>query len=153
MAKPKDIEWIHNKNPISTNGVETIVMYMFQAKKLVLIKPSESIELSLEPFTFELLTVSPVKIFSKKLIQFVAIGLVNMLNTGEAIQSLSFNDDAISVQIGIRGTGEMRLFASEKPKACKTNGEEVVFKYEESMVVIQVEWPSCSSMSLVEYLF
>nr|DAD23051.1 TPA_asm: hypothetical protein HUJ06_024514 [Nelumbo nucifera] len=44
-------------------------------------------EISLEPFNFELLTVSLMKLLSRK-IQFAPIGLVDMLNTNGAIQSL-----------------------------------------------------------------
>jgi raffinose synthase len=76
-----------------------------------------------------------------------------MLNTGGAIQSLAYNDANSSVQIGVTGTGEMRVFASEKPIACKIDGREVPFDYEECMVVTQVPWSAPSGQSMAEYLF
>nr|DAD19627.1 TPA_asm: hypothetical protein HUJ06_021090 [Nelumbo nucifera] len=51
------------------------------------LKSREHMEISSEPFNFELLTVSPMKLLSSK-IQFAPIGLVDMLNTSNAIQSL-----------------------------------------------------------------
>ncbi|KAG6768658.1 raffinose synthase family protein [Populus alba x Populus x berolinensis] len=153
-TNPRDIEWSSGKNPVSIEGVQMFAMYLSQSKKLVLSKPDENIEIALEPFNFELITVSPVTILAGKSVHFAPIGLVNMLNTGGAIQSLAYTDDAKStVQIGIKGGGEMRVFASEKPRACKIDGREVAFEYEEHMVTTQVPWSSLSGLSIVEYLF
>ncbi|KAJ9683397.1 hypothetical protein PVL29_019119 [Vitis rotundifolia] len=155
VASPKDIEWRNGNSstPISIEGVQLFAMYMFRSKKLVLSKPSQNIEISLDPFDFELITVSPVTILPGKSVQFAPIGLVNMLNSGGAIESLAFDDEENSVRIGVKGTGEMRAFASEKPRSCVINGEEVAFGYDECMVIIQVPWPNSSNPSLIEYLF
>lgn len=153
LATPKDVEWSHGKNPIPIKAIDVFAVYMFQEKKLKLLKPSEAVEISLQPFSYELLTVSPVKVLPKKRIQFAPIGLVNMLNTGGAIQSLEFEDGETSVKIGVRGSGEMRAFASEKPTACKIDGEEVKFDYVDKMITVQVQWPSSSRTTVVECLF
>ncbi|KAL6325328.1 hypothetical protein AAG906_023173 [Vitis piasezkii] len=155
VASPKDIEWTNGNSstPISIEGVQLFAMYMFRTKKLVLSKPSQNIEISLDPFDFELITVSPVTTLPGKSVQFAPIGLVNMLNSGGAIESLAFDDEENSVRIGVKGTGEMRAFASEKPRSCRINGEEVAFGYDECMVIIQVPWPNSSNPSLIEYLF
>ncbi|KAJ7970799.1 galactinol--sucrose galactosyltransferase-like [Quillaja saponaria] len=152
-TNPKEIEWESGKNPISIEGVPIFALYFYQSKKLVLSKPSENVEISLEPFNFELITVSPVTILPGKFVQFAPIGLVNMLNTGGAIESLTFHDDPNSVQVGVKGSGEMRVFATEKPRACRIDGKDVAFEYKENMVIIQVPWPSSSSVSLVQYIF
>ncbi|XP_004298977.1 PREDICTED: galactinol--sucrose galactosyltransferase-like [Fragaria vesca subsp. vesca] len=153
LATPKDVEWSHGKNPIPIKAIEVFAVYMFQEKKLKFLKPDETVEISLQPFSYELLTIAPVRVLPKKLIQFAPIGLVNMLNTGGAIQSLEFEDSGTLVKIGVRGSGEMRAFASEKPTACKIGGEEVEFDYVDKMVIIQVQWPSSSRTTVVEYLF
>ncbi|KAJ6741136.1 GALACTINOL--SUCROSE GALACTOSYLTRANSFERASE 5-RELATED [Salix purpurea] len=150
-TNPRDIEWNSGKNPISIDGVQMFAMYLSQSKKLVLSKPHDNIEIALEPFNFELITVSPVTILAGKPVQFAPIGLVNMLNNGGAIQSLAYTNN--TVQMGIKGSGEMRVFASEKPRACKIDGREVAFEYEESMATTQVPWSSPSGLSIVEYLF
>lgn len=49
------------------------------AYKMKLSKPSKKIEILLEPFGFELLTVSLVMVWPKKLNQFAPVGLVNMV--------------------------------------------------------------------------
>ncbi|KAH6792153.1 Raffinose synthase family protein [Perilla frutescens var. hirtella] len=150
---PSDVEWKQGPNPIAVDGVQTFALYLFKEKKLVLIKPSGTIDVELEPFEFELITVSPVKVLARSTVQFAPIGLVNMLNTGGAIQSVAYNDRAKSVRIGVKGTGEMKVFASERPAACKVNGESVRFGYEGSMVAVEVPWTEPSGVAVVEYLF
>ncbi|KAG5226519.1 galactinol--sucrose galactosyltransferase [Salix suchowensis] len=153
-TNPKDIEWSSGKNPISIEGVQAFAMYLSQSKKLVLSKPHENIEIALEPFNFELVTVSPVTTFAGKPVRFAPIGLVNMLNTGGAIQSLIYTHDPdSSVQICIKGSGEMRVFASEKPRACKIDGRDVAFEYEAYMVVTQVPCSPPSGLSTADYFF
>jgi raffinose synthase len=153
-ASPKDIEWNNGKHPIPTKGVNIFAIYMFKEEKLKLLKSSEKMEISLEPFTYELLTVSPVTTLSTKLVQVAPIGLVKMLNSGGAIQSLEFDgDDENLVRIGVKGSGEMRVFASEKPLSCKIDGVGVEFSYIDQMVVVQVPWPNSSNLSIVEYSF
>lgn len=151
-ANANDIEWNSGENPISIDGVGVFAMYFSQAKKLILSQLSENVEISLEPFNFELITVAPVSLLEKKCVHFAPIGLVNMLNNGGAIQSLAFDEEKSSVQVGVRGTGEMRVFASRKPVSCEIDGKEVEFRYEQHMVVIHVPWPT-SNMSIVNYKF
>lgn len=152
-ANPRDIEWNSGKNPISIEGAQLFALYYHQAKKLVLSKPTEDVELSLEPFNFELIIVSPVTTLPSKWVQFAPIGLVNMLNTGGAVKSLVYNKEGNSVQMGVKGTGEMRVFASEKPSSCRIDGDDVAFEYGESMVIVHVPWPGTSALSTVEYIF
>ncbi|KAM4115301.1 hypothetical protein ACJW30_04G138400 [Castanea mollissima] len=153
VTSPKDIEWNNGKHPISTKGVDIFAVYMLQEKKLKLLKASETLEISLEPFCYELLIVSPVTVLPKQIIQFAPIGLINMLNCGGAIQSVEFDDDENLVRVGVRGSGEMRVFASEKPMSCKIDGVGVKFNYEDKMVTVQVPWPNSTRSSLVEYSF
>lgn len=152
-TNPIDIEWNSGKNPISIHGVQVFALYFYQSKKLILSEPSQNIEISLEPFNFELITVSPVTMLAGKSVHFAPIGLVNMLNTGGAIQSLDFNHEKNLVSVGVRGIGQMRVFASEKPTTCCIDGKEVGFEYEDCMVLVQVPWPDSSKMSIIKYSF
>lgn len=153
LASPKDVEWSSGSNPICIKGVDLFAVYMLKADKLNLMKWSETVELGLEPFSFELFTISPVTtmLANKKQIQFAPIGLVNMLNSGGSIQSLEFEKNV--VRIGVRGHGDFRVFASEKPVGCKIDGVDVVFGYEDSVIRVQVAWNNSSRLSLMEYLF
>ncbi|WMV17619.1 hypothetical protein MTR67_011004 [Solanum verrucosum] len=93
-----------------------------------LVKPTDRVQITLEPFNFELLTVSLVTILGTKLVQFTPIGLVNMLNTDGVIQSIELDDESNSVEVEIKGVGEMRIFGSQKQSTCKINSEIVPFE-------------------------
>nr|XP_027125035.1 galactinol--sucrose galactosyltransferase-like [Coffea arabica] len=155
LASPEDIEWSNGRNPISLKGVELFAIYMQREKRLKLLKLSDNMGISLKPFGYELMIVSPVTVLTKKLVQFAPIGLVNMLNSGGAVESLIYDDDddKSSVSIGVRGSGEMRVFASEKPISCMIDGIDVEFSYNDQMVIIQVPWPNSSKLSIVKYIF
>ncbi|KAA8540785.1 hypothetical protein F0562_024296 [Nyssa sinensis] len=153
LASPKGIEWSNGTNPISIEGVDIFAVYTFQEKKLKLLKSSETLEISLKPFNYELITVSPVKVLPSKSIQFAPIGLVNMLNSGGAIQSLVVEDYESLVRVGVKGRGEMRVFASEKPASCRIDGIEVDFSYDDHMVIIEVPWDNSCRLAIIEYLF
>ncbi|KAJ7945832.1 galactinol--sucrose galactosyltransferase-like [Quillaja saponaria] len=152
-ASPKDVEWSNGKYPISVKGVDVFAVYMFKDCKLKLLKYSEMFEVSLEPFSFELLTVSPVTVLPKKLVQFAPIGMINMLNSGGVIRLVECDEYENLVKIGVRGSGGMKVLASEKPKSCKIDGVNVEFGYEDKMVTVQVPWPGSSRLSVIEYLF
>lgn len=149
--KPNEIEWSNGKNQITLESIRTFAMYTFHTKKLILSKLTDSISLTLEPFTFELVTVSPVVTLPKNSVQFAPIGLANMLNSGGAIRSMEMEDGL--VKVGVRGGGELRVYASEKPRRCCVDGRDVEFVYEDRMVVVEVVWlGSCNTLS-VDYFF
>lgn len=134
--------------------VEVFAVFLFQQKRLELLKPSGKLVFTLQPFDYELLTVSPVTVLPTKPVQFAPIGLVDMFNTSGAVQSLEFYKEESLVRIGVRGCGEMRAFASERPKACKMDGVDAKFGYGPDMMVsIQVPWPGSSKLTVIEYSF
>ncbi|XP_010528235.1 PREDICTED: probable galactinol--sucrose galactosyltransferase 5 [Tarenaya hassleriana] len=150
-TNPKDVEWDSGSNPISVENVQVFAMFLSQSKKLILSEPTDDLEITLQPFEFELITVSSVVTLKGNSVQFAPIGLVNMLNTGGAIRSLVYHDE--SVEIGVKGAGEFRVYASRKPVSCKIDGESVEFEYEDSMVSVQVPWSDSEGLSSVKYLF
>ncbi|KAM7479869.1 hypothetical protein LguiA_028082 [Lonicera macranthoides] len=106
-----------------------------------------------KPSDYEVISVTPVKVLPTKLVQYAPIGLVNMLYSGGAIQSLDYNNDDSSIRVGVRGSGEMRAFAMEKTVSCVINGVSIKFSYEDHMVMVHVPWPNSSKSSVIEFLF
>ncbi|KAL8140792.1 hypothetical protein V2J09_006813 [Rumex salicifolius] len=156
LVGPRDVEWSKGKHLISTKVVDTFAIYMSKEKDLKLLKATETLEITLGCFDYDLLTVSPVWALDRPgsfSVQFAPIGLVNMLNSGGAVDSLEFEGEDGLVRVGVKGCGEMMVFASQKPKNCKVNGIEVGFVYENSLVTIEVSWNGSSGLSLVDYLF
>jgi raffinose synthase len=124
---------------------------------VALLKPDEALEITLEPINYELIVMSPVRNFgSDNRVSFAPIGLVNMLNLGGAVQSFEFeeNGEGLVVKVGVKGAGEMRAYSSVRPSACRVNGKEVEFVYEENLVSAQVPWSGSSSkLCCVEFLY
>ncbi|KAJ9140280.1 hypothetical protein P3X46_030947 [Hevea brasiliensis] len=135
LTTPEDIEWENGMNSVPMEGVYSFAVYLFQKKKLKLMgQAAERLEFS----SAHLVEESDIpKYVQEGGIQFAPIGLVNMMNSGGAIQSLE-------------GSGEMKMFASERPKTCKIDGVEVEFCY---TVKIQVPWHGSPGLSVIEYLF
>ncbi|MED6107812.1 hypothetical protein PIB30_017701 [Stylosanthes scabra] len=67
-----------------------------------------------------------------------------MLNNGGAVQTLEFDEDKNVAEVGVRGAGEMRVFSSEIPKACKIDNEDVDFEYEDGMLPLRRCIEECS---------
>ncbi|KAL1112689.1 hypothetical protein V6Z11_D02G142300 [Gossypium hirsutum] len=143
----------NRKSPIFVEVVSMYAIYMYQSTKLKLMKWSQKIKVTLEPLKFELLIVSPVKILPKKQIQITPIGLVNILNSCDAIQLLAFDVDKNVVIIGVKGRGELKVFASEKPWGCTIDGRRAKFGYDEQMVTTEIPWVNSPMPSTVEYCF
>ncbi|KAJ8553958.1 hypothetical protein K7X08_024636 [Anisodus acutangulus] len=74
---------------------------------------------------------------------FTPIGLIDMYNSGGAIEGLlcSHQPSVCKIQIKIRGCGRFRAYSSSKPSYCKVNDEETKFSYntEDGMLIIQLE--------------
>ncbi|KAG5618158.1 hypothetical protein H5410_017982 [Solanum commersonii] len=58
----KDVEWSNGTNPVSVEGVNIFAVYMYSQKKLKLLKLSENVEITFQPFNYELLTVTPIAV-------------------------------------------------------------------------------------------
>ncbi|KAJ6805385.1 stachyose synthase [Iris pallida] len=153
-ARPTDIEWKHGRQPIPIERTELFAVYLCKQRKLILLKPEEERDIALDPFDYELLVVSPVNVLPTARVRFAPVGLVNMLNTGGAIESVEFEES--SVRVSVKGRGELKAYSSAGPAACRVNGAEASFVYddEEKTVAIEVPWSGSSSEPCnVEYLY
>ncbi|KAI4389123.1 hypothetical protein MLD38_001382 [Melastoma candidum] len=149
-TSPMDIEWRSGMTPISIDGAETFAVYKLKSKELLLLGASTELEISLDPFNFELAIVTPIKKLAGASVEFAPIGLTNMLNAGGALRELEHGERLARVRV--RGEGEMKVYASKRPKGVKIDGEEAKFEYEEvGMVTIHVPWST--ALSTIEYLF
>ncbi|KAJ9568377.1 hypothetical protein OSB04_004343 [Centaurea solstitialis] len=154
LAGPTDIEWSNEsgRSFVPIQGVRAFAVYMNRRKTMRVLKFTESFEITLLPFSYELLTVSPVRVVGRKAVELAPIGLVNMMNSGGAIESVEYVGENV-VEIVVRGCGEMAIYASEKPRACSVDGVGVEFGYDERMVIVHVAWPGSPGLSKLRYLF
>jgi len=157
-ASPADVEWRSGKGPgVSVKGVSLFAVYMVEARRLQLLRPDEGVDLTLAPFTYELLVVAPVRVISpERAIKFAPIGLANMLNTAGAVQAFETKKDSngVTAEVAVKGAGQMVAYSSATPRLCRVDGEEAGFAYKDGLVTVDVPWSGSSSkLCRVEYVY
>lgn len=63
------------------------------------------------------------------MLDFAPVGLIDMFNSGGAIEGLSFSHDDCSVRVEARGCGRFGAFSGVKPVRCTVDDVEVEFEY------------------------
>lgn len=152
-AGPADVEWGQSKGGLGVGAAEFAV-YFVEAGSVRLLKPEETVELTLEPFNYELLVVAPVSRVVERDVGFAPIGLANMLNAGGAVQGLECGVG--EVEVAVKGAGQMVAYSSARPAMCKVDGVEAEFVYsgEDGLVTVDVPWSGSSSKLVpVQYLY
>jgi len=157
-ASPADVEWRSGKGPgVSVKGVSLFAVYMVEARRLQLLRPDEGVDLTLAPFTYELLVAAPVRVISpERAIKFAPIGLANMLNTAGAVQAFETKKDSngVTAEVAVKGAGQMVAYSSATPRLCRVDGEEAGFAYKDGLVTVDVPWSGSSSkLCRVEYVY
>uniref|UniRef100_A0ACD5UBV8 Uncharacterized protein n=1 Tax=Avena sativa TaxID=4498 RepID=A0ACD5UBV8_AVESA len=128
---PSDVESIEDITGDDWNG-ETAV-YAFNSCSLSRIQKHQSLEISLCTMTCEVFTISPIKVFGGA-VRFAPLGLINMFNSGGALDSITGTADssATTVQIKCRGPGRFGAYSSASPALCKIDALEVEFSHSDN---------------------
>ncbi|XP_062184232.1 probable galactinol--sucrose galactosyltransferase 2 [Phragmites australis] len=127
---PSDVDSLEEIACGNWNG-ETAV-YAFNSCCLSRLQKHQSLEVSLSTMTFEIYTISPIRVFSEA-VQFAPLGLINMFNSGGALDDVSSTADssASTVHIKCRGPGRFGAYSATRPELCRVDEEEVEFSYTE----------------------
>ncbi|PON72348.1 Glycosyl hydrolase [Parasponia andersonii] len=97
----------------------------------LLTMPKEaSFEVSLGVLKFEIFTVSPIRVVGQSL-KFAPIGLVDMYNSGAAVQYFECRDNLSNsvVKLQVRGCGRFGAYSNKKPRSCSVDLQEEIFTY------------------------
>lgn len=74
--------------------------------------------------------------------QFAAIGLINMYNSGGAIEAIIGESSCNKIRIRGRGEGIFGAYMSLEPQFCYVNMEEVQFKFSSEEHFLTVDVPT-----------
>ncbi|PIN22494.1 Galactinol--sucrose galactosyltransferase [Handroanthus impetiginosus] len=126
---PVDIEFLGEV--ASDNWSGTSAIYAFNSGTLHALPKKGSLNVSLEVLKFEIFTICPIVMFGQNL-QFYPIGLVDMYNSGGALESLKHKHDSSGCTIWIQasGCGRFGAYSSTKPRACLVDEKEEEFVYD-----------------------
>lgn len=122
-----EVEWDQKEEAEDMGKAEEYVVYLNQAEELrVMALKYEQFQITIQPSTFELFSFVPVTKLNRN-VKFAPIGLINMLNSGGAIQELEYKEDGTKLKV--KGEGTFLAYSSESPNKCVVNGDVAAFKW------------------------
>ncbi|XP_051136757.1 probable galactinol--sucrose galactosyltransferase 2 [Andrographis paniculata] len=140
QLSPEDIDFLEEVTDESCDG--ECAAYAFHTGSLSRLSKEERIKVSLATLECEVFTVSPIRVLNEDL-QFAPIGLIDMYNSGGAVQGLRLSQKASeqSVIIEARGSGRLGAYSSKKPVRCTVDGEEFEFVYfsDNGLLIVNLE--------------
>lgn len=142
FVSPDDVEWEQKAFTAKFRNNELFAIYLHKAGNLHLMKACEKLDITLQPSTFEIVTISPVYKISKKA-KFAAVGLENMLNSGGAVEFLQHKLDGktVTVLVKIKGAGKFFAYSSVEPVKVMLNNERIKFEWSSDGVLkFEVPW-------------
>ncbi|KAK6160982.1 hypothetical protein DH2020_004363 [Rehmannia glutinosa] len=142
FVSPNDVEWEQKDFTAQFRKNELFAVYLHKAGNLHLMKGCDKMDITLQPSSFEIFTISPVYEFSENA-RFAAIGLENMFNSGGAVESLEQKLDGKSVGfvIKIKGAGKFLACSSIEPLQVMLNNESIKFEWtSDGLLKFEVPW-------------
>ncbi|XP_075664682.1 putative galactinol--sucrose galactosyltransferase 2 isoform X3 [Castanea sativa] len=138
-VSPTDIEYFEEVSGNFWTG--DCAVFSSSTGSLLRLSKEEKFDVTLKVLQCDVFTVTPIKVYNKK-IQFAPIGLINMYNSGGAIEAIDFFSDSSSCKIHVkgRGSGNFGAYSSTKPKSCLINSkiEEFDFRDEDNLLTLIV---------------
>lgn len=140
-VSPADIELFEEVCGESWTG--DCAVFSFRAGSLCRLPRKQSIPVTLETLQCDVFTVSPIKVYNKT-IRFAPLGLIEMYNSGGAVQAMEFFEDRMSIKG--RGPGRFGAYSNQKPKSCFVNSREVGFNFrsEDNLLTIIIPYEANS---------
>ncbi|XP_027358745.1 probable galactinol--sucrose galactosyltransferase 2 [Abrus precatorius] len=138
-VRPLDVEFLQEVAGENWNG--DCVVYAFNAGLLSKLSSRGKLEVSLETLQCEIYTVSPIRVFGHD-VQFAPIGLLDMYNSGGAVEALDCTMDVSQCIIKTkgRGCGRFGVYSNVRPKRCVVDMKEEEFSYnlEDGLLTIKL---------------
>ncbi|XP_040988889.1 probable galactinol--sucrose galactosyltransferase 2 [Juglans microcarpa x Juglans regia] len=128
QVSPQDVEFLEEIAGERWNGDYAI--YAFNSGSLSIMPKKGKFEVSLRTLKCEIYTVSPIRGFGNGLL-FTPLGLLDMYNSGGAVEALNCTMDLLGCTIKVkgRGCGRFGAYSSTKPRCCVVDMKEEQFTY------------------------
>ncbi|CAN6239878.1 unnamed protein product [Urochloa humidicola] len=142
---PSEVESLEEIADHNWNGDSAV--YAFNSGSLSRLQKHQNLEVSLPTMACEIYTISPIKVFSET-VQFAPLGLINMFNSGGALDDVSSTSDSstTTVHVRCRGPGWFGAYSATRPELCRVSEQEVEFSHTEDGL-LAFDLPYCSSHS------
>ncbi|KAL5998164.1 hypothetical protein ACLOJK_009102 [Asimina triloba] len=149
QVSPMDCEFLEDVGIENWTG--DCAVFTFNSGGLSRLPKKEYAEVSLGILQCEIFTISPIKDYNRK-VQFAPLGLINMYNSGGAIDALNNTIDGHEcvLTIKVRGCGRFGAFSSIKPQHCKVDAKAEEINYDEVSGLLTFNISHSSESSLRE---
>ncbi|KAG6402005.1 hypothetical protein SASPL_138874 [Salvia splendens] len=144
---PLDVEYL--EDIAGETWTEDCAVYAFNSGSLSRVHKNRAVKVSLGVLECEIFTISPIKMLNED-IQFAPIGLINMYNSGGAVEDCTFGE---TVTIKARGRGLFGAYSSKKPRFCKVEKKDEEFTYSSESGLLTVDLQSDSSFKEIEIVY
>ncbi|CAK8566698.1 unnamed protein product [Lathyrus sativus] len=151
--RPLDVEFLEDIAGENWNG--DCILYAFNAGLLSKLPSRGKLQVSLETLQCEVYTVSPIQVCGHD-VQFAPIGLLDMYNSGGAVEELSCSmdvADCVIVKIKSRGGGRFGAYSNVRPKSCLVDMKEEEFCYNSEDELLTIKLDGEGSSKDIEFVF
>ncbi|KAK6261843.1 hypothetical protein QUC31_007659 [Theobroma cacao] len=149
---PCDVEFIEEVAGENWNG--DCAVYAFNSGSLSKLPKKGNIKVSLATLKCEIYTVSPIRVFGQD-VRFAPIGLLDMYNSGGAVEAMdcTMNLSGCIIKIKGRGCGRFGTYSSAKPRSCTVDMKEVEFIYNTENGLLTVDLQGDCNLRTMEFVF
>lgn len=117
------------------------IVYAHRSGEVVRLPKGASLPVTLNVLEYELYHIYPLKKITAD-ISFAPIGLLDMFNTGGAVEQCDvLSDKATTVTLKVRGCGRFGAYASQRPLKCVVGSTETGFDYESATGLVTLSIP------------
>ncbi|KAL2482581.1 putative galactinol--sucrose galactosyltransferase 2 [Forsythia ovata] len=146
-VSPLDVEFLEEIAGETWNG--DCAAYAFNSGSLSRLPKNKTIQVSLGVLECEIFTISPIKEINENL-HFAPLGLIDMYNSGGAIEEFSFKE---TITIKARGSGRFGAYSSKKPSSCKVDMKEEEFTYNAADGLLTINLQGDGSLRDIEIVY
>ncbi|KAL5544041.1 hypothetical protein UlMin_007825 [Ulmus minor] len=151
-VRPLDVEFLDEIAGENWRG--DCAVYAFNSGSLSVMPKNGNLEVSLTTLQCEIYTISPIGVYANGL-RFAPIGLLDMYNSGGAVESLSCSVEISGCRMKIkgRGVGRFGAYSSSKPRRCLVGEKEEEFSYDSEKGLLTVKLQGGCGPKDIEFLY
>lgn len=151
-VSPIDVEFLEDIAGEDWNG--DCAVYAFNSGSLSMLPKKGILEVSLTTLKYEIYTISPIKVFGQNL-QFSPMGLLDMYNSGGAVEAVNCIIDVSSYTIKVngRGGGRFGAYSNTKPTFCRVDMKEEEFTYNDKNGLLTIKLECTGNLREIEFIY
>lgn len=145
VVRPGDIMWneAHDEDLLEAMNTSAFAVFCHSSSHVAILKGLHAcLHVELHPLEFDIYTIVPLITTSTGL-QFAALGLLNMLNTGGAVQHVACTENGhVKFQVDLHGCGQFIAYASTTPSLVDLGNQTTSFTFSayNGHILVDIPW-------------